>query len=197
MWKERFPFWLPLLTTVMIASVFAAWVYGVGYFAEVNFSGAERMDRECRVAADIAAATVREYDAVNVELGKQAVRRLSVSINPVLRGVSQEAEEHLAKPLPARLRSLFRIVPPLDCTSEFSRKGVPILYHVPFGASPYDHPGVVMVRLSRPVFAMDGKTAFVERGSYCGYLCGEGFDTRWRLQNGHWLLVRSKPTWIS
>jgi hypothetical protein len=197
MWKERFPFWLPLLTTVMIASVFAAWDYGIVYFAEANFMGVERAAHECRVAADIAAGSIAKYDAVNAELTRQGIRPLSVGINPNLRGVSQEAEEHLAKPLPARLRALFRIVPPLDCTAEFSRKGLLILHHVPYGASPDDNPGIVMMRLSRPVFTTDGRTTFVEVGSYCGYLCGEGFDTRWRLLKGRWVLDRSKATWVS
>jgi len=197
MWKERFPFWLPLLTTVAIASALAAWDYGIVYYTAVNFAGDDRAQHECRVAASMAARTLAGYRAINIKLAAQDKRALSFGVNPILHGVSGEGQALLPKRIPANVRALFLLVPPIDCSAEFSRNRLPILRHTPYPASPYDNPVVVMVSFSRPVFSTDGRIAYLEQGTRCGFLCGQGFDTRWHLEDGNWVLDRSKATWIS
>jgi len=195
--RDHFPFWRPFLTAVLMAGVFAAWNWSVVHVASGYFEGAAHQQQECRVVADLAKASLPEFEGINTARAKRGLLPVVIGANPKLwTHVTREGSQAIfPASVPVGLRNLVVLVPPLDCTGAFQTAGVPIVRR----ATPWDESGTHTIEIvfSRVVFSPDGREAYVERGHLCGGNCGQGFDTVRQLQDDRWVLTRSHQTWIS
>jgi hypothetical protein len=193
---NHFPFWPSLLTTALIAGAFAFWDWGIVHYTSGHFEGTARQQHECRVAAAMAKASLPAFEAVNARRAARGWPPHLIGFDPLLFGVTDEGRLKIfPDAMPDTLRTLLLLAPPLDCTSEFQVQAVPVMRYNVYGAD--GEPLSIRALLSRIVFSPDGREAYVERSWTCGGECGEGFDTVWRLKDSKWVLVRSRPAWVS
>jgi hypothetical protein len=189
---DHFPFWRPLTTVLVIGGGFAAWHWAMLHYTQTGFGNEERARQECQVAAAFA---TKLYPGAAVPLDMRLAMShgtpLYIAFNPVLREVSKDgAKAILPRGFPDHAGTFFLIPPALDCSAAFVRRGLTVT-----GSAPPWY--VWRVRFTRIVFSPDGQSAFVSVGRNCGNECGFGEDMVWRRRGDGWVLLRSRPTWVS
>ncbi|HEY8697449.1 MAG TPA: hypothetical protein VIM02_07515 [Rhizomicrobium sp.] len=192
--RQHFSFLFPIVTATVLVAIPAAVLVGAKYYSH-EFNDPALEMRECVAAVEMAHEMLRNEARQRSELERQGLPIFVTAFNPILSGISEEGLRN-ARPrfAPKFLKGFILVPDAIDCTRAFEAGHVPIRREPP---SYSDKPHRRQVMFSRIVFSSDGQYAYAARGSFCGGLCGSGWETVWHRHAGKWVLEKSTQTWIS
>jgi len=185
---------LVLLST---ASCFAVGGYGKSVWHDAVYQ-----HKECLAAAGIALS----YNSVR-EFADPAFKHGIRSFSPIL-----TRPDEVASVLPVSwlfrlpwnrpiMASMFGVSQPesTNCGEVFKHLPIPTKHLDLNPAFPpkKGDPWPVNYHFSRIWLSHDGNEADLLVDTYCGNLCGSGWNTHWEKQNGYWKLTKKTLRWIA
>jgi len=184
--RDHFPFWRPIVITLLIVAVPTALFFGAKYYTATLWGDPVRARAECRVAAGMAAQILRGEDLIDPVAAKDPIQ-----FSPVLRGAPTEIIDNRLPDWLRGVRSYLLMPEPLDCSREFA--GLPLIT-LPI---PKDEL-LTRVYFSRLLFTgLDNSVAYASIDDVCGNVCGNGWQTVWRRKGDGWALESVRMLWIS
>jgi hypothetical protein len=183
--RDHFPFWRPIIITLLIVAVPGALFFGAKYYTAQLWGDTVRARAECRAAAGMAAHILRSKDLIDPAAAKDPVQ-----FSPVLRGAPTEIMDRRLPDWLHGVRGYLLLPEPLDCSPEFA--GLPLIRkHVPTDVL------LTRVHFSRLLFGTDSNVGYASIDTWCGNECGNGWQTRWRRHGKDWELESVRMLWIS
>ena len=184
--RDHFPFWHPIIITLLIVTVPAALFFGAKHYTAQLWGDTVRARAECRAAAGMAAHILRSKDLIDPAAAKDPIQ-----FSPVLRGAPTEIMDRRLPDWLQGVRGYLLMPEPLDCSPEFA--GLPLIRQpVPKDVL------LTRVHFSRLLFTgLNNSVAYASIDDVCGNVCGNGWQTVWRRMGDKWTLESVRMLWIS